>query len=185
MGDITKSGSVWQAGNEKNLTRYLETETLLNEFFSCFDYCMSRCIAVEIKNNGGRPVSACCKNRYHCLYDLDHPSFALLRQEREQLYGKPEDMVNPEPVSPCEYHGPAGCRLSTHKSPICLSFMCRESIDFLRETFGVFAYDYLGVNYALEWILTGDFSDDSYRDFRESIVNMIRQIKAKNERQTL
>jgi hypothetical protein len=32
---------------ETRLSRYLETEALLNDFFSVFDYCLSRCIALE------------------------------------------------------------------------------------------------------------------------------------------
>lgn len=165
---------------EKNLARYLETETLLNIFFSTFNYCIDQCIRVEIEKNSGRPVAACCKNRYHCIYDLEHPAFNLLRSEREKRYGKPQDQANLNPVSLCEYHSPFGCRLTTHKSPICLSFMCRESIDFIRDKYGIFTYDYLGVHYAMEWILTGCFSDSDYKEFRGSIVKMIQKIK-KNE----
>jgi hypothetical protein len=164
----------------KNLERYLEMETLLNGFFESFGYCYNQCIRVEIEKNDGKPIAACCKNRYHCLYDLDDPAFGLLRIEREKRYGKPEDQENPAPVSPCEYHGPSGCRLSTHKSPICLAFMCRESIDVLREKYGIFGYDYLGVNYALEWILTGIFSDKDYTDFSEGIVAMTEKIRQRN-----
>lgn len=161
---------------KKNLKRYLETEILLNDFFNAFNFCVNKCIALEIEKNQGRPVSACCKDRYHCISDLDYPAFDLLRSEREIRYGKPEDQVNPNPVSPCEYHGPQGCRLKTHKSPICLSFMCKKSIDFLRKTYTIYTYDYLGVYYALEWILTGDFSDKNYREFNESIEAMIQRI---------
>lgn len=166
---------------EKNLNRYLETETLLNDFFNAFDYCIKKCIAVEIAKNNGRPVSACCKDRYHCISDLDHPAFSLLRNEREIRYGKPEGQVNTYPVSPCEYHSPREYRLTTHKSPICLSFMCRKSTYFLRETFGIYTYDYLGIYYALEWILTGDFSDESYNEFRKSIVSMTQRVKEQRE----
>ena len=162
-----------------NLERYLETEALLNEFFNAFNYCMDRCIRVELEKSGDRPVAACCKNRYHCLYDLEHPAFDLLRAEREKRYGKPQDQVNPDPVSPCEYHGPQGCRIKTHKSPICIAFMCRESIEALRETHGIYTYDYLGVNYALEWILTGDFSDSAYEEFRTSIVAMTDRVRGR------
>jgi len=166
-----------QASIEKNLKRYLNTEHLLNDFFNTFDYCVKICIPAKIEKNGGRPVSACCKDRYHCVSDLDHPSFDLLKREREIRYGKPEDQVNTDPVSPCEYHSPQGCRLLTHKSPICLAFMCRKSIDFLRKTYGIYAYDYLGVYYALEWILTGVFSDEAYSEFRESVLMMTQKVK--------
>jgi hypothetical protein len=162
---------------EKNLVRYLETETLLNEFFRAFDYCLKTCIPGFLEKSGGKPVAACCKNRYHVICDLDHPAYDRLRQEREIRFGKPEEQAIPaDPVSPCEYHGPQGCVLKTHKSPICVAFMCRKSIDTLRETYGIFTYDYLGVYYALEWILTGDLSDASYQEFRESIEAMTRQV---------
>lgn len=167
--------------HEQNLARYLEMEKLLNDFFMTFDYCLAQCIRPEMEKNGNCPVSACCKNRYYKLYDLDHPAFERLREEREFRYGKPADHHWDFPVSPCEYHNPlSGCILPTHKSPICLAFMCRESIDFLRKTYDIFAYDYLGVNYALEWILTGDFSENQYEEFKGSVEQMIRTITARH-----
>lgn len=163
---------------EINLKRYLDTEGLLNRFFAAFDYCLSRCIQPALTANGNRPVAACCKKKYYMLYDLDHPAFERLRQERERLYGEPAQHHWVDPVSPCEYHNPrTGCLLATHKSPICLAFFCREGIDTLRSDYGIFTYDYLGVNYALEWILTGDFSDHHYREFRQSIVDMTEKVK--------
>ena len=163
---------------EKTLIKYLDTERILNEFFSAFDYCMKICIPGFLEKSGGRPVAACCKNRYHVICDLDHPSYILLRRKREELFGKPEEQRKPvDSVSPCEYHGPRGCLLTTHKSPICLSFMCRKSIDTLRETYGIFTYDYLGVYYALEWLLTGHLSDSSHQEFRESIETMTKTVR--------
>lgn len=166
----------------QNLARYLEAEKLLNELFKVFDYCFEKCIRLEVMKSGGKPVAACCKNKYYKLYDIDHPAFDLLRTEREKRFGKPGDYCWPMPVSPCEYHNPEkGCVLPTYKSPICLAFMCRESIDCLRERYGIYAYDYLGMNYALEWILTGDFSDQQYKELVESLRDMIATIEAKNK----
>ena len=164
----------------KNLNRYLEMETLLNELFDVFDYCFEQCVKIELEKSGGKPVSACCKNKYYKLYDIDHPSFDLLKEEREKRFGTPHDYTWDDPVSPCEYHNPkTGCVLATCKSPICLAFMCRESIDCLRETYNIFGYDYLGMNYALEWILTGDFSNDQYDELKNSIRDMISTIETK------
>lgn len=162
---------------ETNLHRYLETETRLNQFFSRFDYCLAQCIRPELEKNGHQPVAACCKNKYYVVCDLDHPAYDLLRVEREKRFGRPGDHVWKNPVSPCEYHDPLrGCILSTHKSPICLGFFCRKGIDWLRERFGVYAYDYLGIYYALEWILTGDLPEHQYLDFRKSIEKMIERV---------
>jgi len=165
---------------KKNLKRYLEIEILLNFFFSAFNYCIKNCVASEIEKSNGGPVAACCKDKYHSISDLDHPAYDLLRHEREIRYGKPEAQINPDPVSPCEYHGPQGCILPTHKSPICLAFMCRKSIDCLRQTYSIYTYDYLGVYYALEWILTGDFSEANYREFRDSIKIMTQRVKGQD-----
>ncbi|MEW6076462.1 MAG: hypothetical protein AB1724_01475 [Thermodesulfobacteriota bacterium] len=160
-----------------NLERYLDAEAILNTFFVSFDFCR-QCIAAEMEANGHQPTAACCKNKYYALYDLDHPAFDLLRAERQKRYGSPEDHCRENPVSPCEYHDPArGCLLTTYKSPICLSFLCREAIDALRTIHGIYAYDYLGVHYALELILTGGFTADQYRQFRDSLLEMVRKVE--------
>ncbi len=164
---------------EENLEKYLDMERILNLFFSEFDYCLSRCIMEEHRRLPSAPCIGCCKDRYHVKYDLDDPAFDLLRKEREALYGKPEERARVRRVSPCEYHSNFGCIVETHKSPICLSFMCRESIDDMRERFGIFEYDYIGFNYALEWILTGDLAGEAYGEFRESCLLMIEKIREK------
>lgn len=162
---------------EQNLKKYLEIESILNAFFAVFDYCLEHCIKPELLRSSNQPVSACCKKKYYKRYDLDHPAFDRLREMREVRYGKPADHQWISPVSPCEYHNPKkGCILTTHKSPVCLAFMCRESIDFLRETYGIYGYDYLGVNYALEWILTGDFSKAQYEEFKQGIQTMTQTV---------
>lgn len=166
------------ADSEKNLRRYLKTETLLNCFFSSLDYCLSACIGPELQKNGNQPIAACCQKKYYVICDLPHPAFEHLREEREKLFGRPQDHFWSNPVSPCEYHNPAtGCLLTTHKSPICLAFFCRKGIDFLRNRCGIITYDYLGVYYALEWILTGDLPDSQYMQFRESLLEMIEKLK--------
>lgn len=159
------------------LGRYLEIEKLLHEFYVYFDYCAATCIPKLMASSEGKPVTACCRDRYYTVYDLEHPSFDLLREQREQLYGKPEEQKGASGVSPCEYHTLTGCRLQSHKSPICLSFMCRPSIEALRREHHIYTYDYLGFNYALEWILTGDMGEKDWTDFRESILKMIETVK--------
>ena len=162
---------------ETNLKRYLDTEGLLNHFFARFSYCASMCIKPAVARNGTEPVTACCGKKYYMRYDLDHPAFDLLRQERQRLYGKPEGRNRTDSDSPCEYHDPkAGCLLTTHKSPTCLAFLCPEAIQALRTKYGIYAYDYLGVSHALEWILTGDFPDHHFDAFRESILDMTKRV---------
>lgn len=163
---------------EYNLQRYLEMERLLNAFFASFNYCIEQCIRPEQLKNGNRPIAACCKDRFYRLYDLDHPAFERLRHERERLYGKPTDYTWTNPVSPCEYHNPAkGCVLASHKSPICLAFLCRKPIDKLRTVHNIYFYDYLGINYALEWILTGDLPERDYFDLKTALVESIPKLQ--------
>ena len=161
----------------ENIKTYLEVEETLNRFFEQFDYCVSRCIQKEQKIDRHSPSFGCCKDKYYKLHDLDHPSFELLRQGRERLYGKPEEIKPASADVFCEYHTPKGCLLKSHKSPTCLSFLCKESIDFLRENHKLFEYDYIGVYYALEWILTGDLFGDALEEFKAGCVKMAEKIK--------
>jgi hypothetical protein len=163
---------------DQNLSRYLEIEGLLESFFAAFNFCLQQCILPERRRRQGRPVAACCQDKYYRLYDLDHEAFDRLREARERLYGKPGDRVFLNPVSPCEYHDPErGCILKSHKSPICLAFFCRRAIDRLRADFGIKFYDYLGINYALEWILTGILPMNEYLDLKKDIIEATAKVK--------
>jgi len=124
-------------------------------------------------------VTACCRDKYYTVFDLDHGGFDHLRQERERLYGTPESHFKRHSPSPCEYHDPQrGCILNSHKSPVCLAFLCRRGIDRLRTRFDIYFYDYLGIHYALEWILTGVFSDKDYLALKTSIIEATAKITA-------
>jgi hypothetical protein len=167
---------------ERNIDRYLEIEGILNVFFAAFDFCPAQCIAPERANNHGQPVAACCRDKYYTVFDLEHDAFDRLRQERERLYGAPANHFRNHSVSPCEYHNPqTGCLLKSHKSPVCLAFFCRKAIDRLRTRFGIYFYDYLGMHYALEWILTGVLADKDYRDLKTNLIEAAAKINsAKN-----
>jgi hypothetical protein len=155
---------------DHHLTRYLEIERLFDAFFASLNFCLTRCILPQRQRKRGGPVAACCQDRYYIWFDLNHAAFDRLREERERLYGKPIDHIRLGSVSPCEYHDPQnGCILKSHKSPTCLGFLCRRAIDHLRNEFDIYFYDYLGISYALEWILTGDLPDAEYYDLQNKI----------------
>lgn len=162
-----------------NVKRYLEIEGILNSFFLGLDYCLPHCIRQHVCGNA--PSPGCCCGKYYKKYDLDHPAFELLRTQREKRYGGPWDFEYVKRISPCEYHTLNGCVLKTHKSPVCLSFMCRESIDFLRKRHGIRNYDYLGFYYALEWILTGVFSDAEFEAFKADCICMTEAINRESD----
>ena len=159
--------------------RYLELERILNIFCDNFNYCLPFCISKELEKS--KIAVGCCKNKYYKKYDLDIPSYRLLMKKRENIYGKPEKYEHIKTLSPCEYHTPEGCVLKTHKSPICNAFFCPEAIDFLRDKYNIFNYDYLGFYYALEWTLDGTFSKTQYKDFRNEILEMVETLKGKNK----
>jgi hypothetical protein len=163
---------------ESNLARYLKLERLLNDFFAAFNFCYDRCVTPKRRQNGGLPVAVCCMDKFHVLFDLEHAAYEQLRREREQLYGKPCEQNWINPVSSCEYHDPEnGCILKSHKSPTCIAFLCRKAIDRLRTEFDIYFYDYLGVTYALEWVLTGILSEREYRELENDIRTAIAKIK--------
>ncbi|MEW6673940.1 MAG: hypothetical protein AB1427_19780 [Thermodesulfobacteriota bacterium] len=58
---------------ETNLMRYLETESLLNNFFKRFGYCASMCIKPAVESSAAGSAEACCRKKYYKLYDLGHP----------------------------------------------------------------------------------------------------------------
>lgn len=155
--------------------RYLELERILNIFCGHFDFCLPKCILPELKKF--EIAVGCCKNKYYKKYDLEIPSYELLKKKREELYGPPSKYENIKTLSPCEYHTPEGCVLSTHKSPICNAFFCPEAIDHLRDEYGIFNYDYLGIYYALEWTLDGTFNEKQYEDFRNEILEIVEKVK--------
>ena len=162
---------------ESSLARYLKLERLLNDFFAAFNFCYRGCVKLKQMQNGGLPVAVCCMDKYYVLFDLDHEAYEQLRRERERLYGKPCEHTWINPVSPCEYHDPAkGCILKSHKSPTCIAFLCRKAIDRLRTEFDIYFYDYLGVTYALEWVLIGILSEGEYRELENDILTAITKI---------
>lgn len=157
-----------------SLERYLGIERILNELFHATRYCLNGCI---LKSGADYlPTPGCCKDRYYEKYDIDHPAFDRLTAEREALYGKPAERRWIKRISPCEYHTLQGCRLKTHKSPVCLGFFCRDGIDYFREQYHIITYDYLGIHYALEWILTGDLAGEAYEDFRAGCIDMVAKV---------
>jgi hypothetical protein len=167
MGDI-----------EQNIERYLKAERILVQLFAALGFCRDECAPFASAALGGRPVALCCTQRYYSLNDLAHPAFDLLRAERERIFGNPESHRWSNAVSPCEYHDPGkGCLLTSHKSPTCIAYLCPAVIEHLREYYGIYAYDFMGVYYALEWILTGQLEEPRYLEFMESIAGMIAVIK--------
>ena len=163
---------------QENLHRYLEIENILNRVFDGMGHCTNQCI-LKPDPFGHCLHSACCQGQYYKKYDLDHPAYALLVVQRNRLYPTAESLKNIKRISPCEYLSLKGCILATHKSPICIGFLCRNAIDALRNRFGIFTYDYLGINYALEWILTGDLNGRAYADFRTMCLEMAEAVNGK------
>jgi hypothetical protein len=46
------------------------------------------------------------------------------------------------------------------------------AIDFLREKYKIFNYDYLGIYYGLEWTLDATFNEKQYLEFKNELIEM-------------
>jgi hypothetical protein len=69
-----------------------------------------------------------------------------------------------------------GCILKSHKSPTCLASFCRRAIDHLREQFGIYFCDCLGICCGLEWILTGSLPEAEYLELKRNLSEATKKI---------
>lgn len=97
-----------------NYKKYLELESLLNKLFNKTNFCINHCI------NKWATTWCCNKNYFNDFYvDFNH--------KRIKLYNNP---IRWNKI--CWYHTPTWCKLNTHKSPICLWFICSPYINYLK-----------------------------------------------------
>lgn len=98
------------------LEEYLVLEKKLSEFFKAIKYCGNKCIGDNLS-----PVF-CCKENDFYFEDIGVDEYIDLYIEREKIYGFPQLKENDE----CRYHTNTGCVLKTHKSPVCIAWLCGE-----------------------------------------------------------
>jgi hypothetical protein len=112
----------------------------------------------------------CCYGNY---FELNPNSDAtkLLIEEREKKYGVPNFRKNS--MHRCAYHTNDGCVLKTHKSPICLAYICRSRKESIKKTFNV-DYNCEPARQLLDSVLMGRLSQKEIRTFKLKIEEMVR-----------
>lgn len=95
-------------------SKYLEIEKLLNKFFWIWNFCIENCI--KQWNNYW-----CCTKSFFNDFNIE------FNEERKQYY-----WIANKSRAKCWYLWPKWCKLKTHKSPICLWFVCTKYHDFLK-----------------------------------------------------
>lgn len=103
---------------EKSFDKYLEIENLLNKFFDKYNFCVTSCTMNRTQKEW---IGCCTKDYFNDFFDK-------FNEKRVEIYWKAQ--VN---TSKCWYHCSTGCKLKTHKAPICLWFICSEFTDYLKD----------------------------------------------------
>lgn len=178
---------------ETNLKKYLEFETIFNQFFRELDFCGNHCVNKEISNykpeKKGREVEipgrfGCCPIDFHKMHEQWPPSGALilLKHRRIKKYGEP---LNSEEIlgfgMACGYHTSVGCILKTHKQPNCLSYLCKEGVQYLKNNFGVMYYPDSNL-FFLENVLAGKITPgwvpEKKKQHLQKIIEQVRETKS-------
>lgn len=136
-------------GSSKALQRYLELEAVLRNFFDEMapDFCKN--IA---QNHNCYPRLCCSRTGIGYHYG---DAYKELNKARIEKYGKGDlDRT-------CVYLTDEGCRLATHKPPLCIAHACDPLVNALKEK-GI-DYDRLKVESLLEEVL----NDVTYAKLRE------------------
>ena len=103
--------------SSKPLSRYLEMELLLHDFFENTGYC---------KENYGRTCNGCC-NENVVEYPKKYRGCRDLDAERLRIYGAGDS------TGGCPYSSDKGCVLGTHKTPKCIAYVCPQFTRALNE----------------------------------------------------
>ncbi|PIR93610.1 hypothetical protein COT97_05745 [Candidatus Falkowbacteria bacterium CG10_big_fil_rev_8_21_14_0_10_39_11] len=150
---------------------YLTVEKLMREFFQQVNFCGRFCPKVD------KSIGCCACNYY---YDDDRFVKGIGKRlclERSVIYGKPK-----ENRKKCNYHEDGvGCKLVTHRSCLCNSFICLEMKHFLRIRFGI-DYDHIEVDRNLREMIRCKAELINVKLFKALITVWIMKVKQVNSR---
>ncbi len=159
----------------QGLTAYLACEEMLNSFFGKVNFCTENCLSKPIgmyrvkMEMPGDPTKfpgniGCCPRDYFRFGNYpDIEDRSLLERKREEKYGLPN-----ENKASCGYHTQEGCALKTHKSPICIAYLCEDLVQHLDKKYGI-DYSPSEIEKNLELIVAGRQSSKKIKDFKELI----------------
>lgn len=169
----------------KGLSDYLECEKLLNNLFKEADFCFPNCISQPVglhrerMDMPGDPtefpgeIGCCPYNYFHRHNYPEIMDWSLLEKQRVERYREP---LNHD--SGCGYHSADGCVLKTHKSPICLAYICTPFSYYLSETYNI-RYAHREVEEKLEMILVDRESAHGTQRFKQWLGAAIKRIQTK------
>jgi len=171
---------------EQGLKDYLECEEFINDLFSRANFCVPNCISKPIglyrerSEMPGDPTQfsghiGCCP--YNMFDSTNYPEISdhsVLDAQRVEKYS-----IQKKQKGACDYHSSSGCQLKTHKSPICVSWICDEFVQYLAEQKGI-NYPRRIIEEKLELILAGKESKKSVFEFKRKLKSMNTKIKVIN-----
>lgn len=169
-----------QATVDTSLSWYLEIEGLLSEFAKSIGYC-ERCFHPPSENSQFRKDVGCCVVEGYLAFTPNYveDNIHLLESERENLFGEPEQESSEEVINgTCGYHTINGCRLDSHKGPLCLSVLCKEQVDYLQENFEI-EYDAGEWFCAIQLVLGGKVTEKEF-DYMKELLGEYITIVEKN-----
>lgn len=163
---------------ESSLQKYLEIEKLFNRFFSKIDFCQDRCVGDDFSlyNLGGSQIPCnlgCCveDKSVSRTESLSKKSLNELIKDRDEIYGTYQSLSDG-----CRYHNlNNGCVLDSHKSPICLGFICPPFVNYLKSEYGIEYNTYYMIQ-GLEMLLNGNLSDLEFSSFKDEIEGFISKV---------
>ncbi|MBN1924141.1 MAG: hypothetical protein JW791_05295 [Nanoarchaeota archaeon] len=158
-----------------NIKDYLECESLLLKMFKNLDFCFKSC---STTNKHGF-MSLCTDNsNYYDIY-MDKDTVGEVSKEfiaeRVSIYGKP---VNQTPK--CGYLGEKGCRLETHRGPMCTGFACYPLEAHLRFVYFI-NYDTDEMIQSLSNVLTGKMTGKDLNNFKKELKLWVEKTEKKTK----
>lgn len=138
-----------------NFEKYLEIEKLLNTFFSKHNFCTKHC------EKGWNKIwwIWCCEK------DFFNDFFEEFNKERLEKHWNPSSYRNK-----CWYHCDTWCKLTSHKAPICLWYLCTPYCDYLKNIWIIWNWNEI-IRVLAEII---DWNNKNFDNLKEKIENFIK-----------
>lgn len=175
------------AQSHAQVNAYLACEALLNRFFRTVNFCRRYCVNQSEPNEFMDDLlmifnygCGCCTAQYSKDFpDSLSAAEVLLRQQRIELYGFPEENYvlvdmnsrtgEKDALDICRYHTQdEGCTLRSHKDPVCIAFVCGGYKKFLTQTMEI-SYDDCAIQQFFQRLLTEKVSSREISLFRSKI----------------
>lgn len=166
----------------EQINLYLQFEERLNQLFTKINFCIPNCVSKpgslysiaiqgEVDGNLG-----CCIKQAHDYGARTIPTeiFAEFIFQRIKKYGPPK-----KSIGVCGYHTDTGCKLKTHKPPVCVAYTCPSLHFELEDKFGIhMRWDFVAQE--LEAIIAGQIELKELKQFDKQLDEWIKIVKTFN-----